>query len=184
MTDSDVVIAGDGPTGLSAALLLAKNGLDVRVVGPDETSMHSAYLLNYLGLMKKDGTAFMETARQQCKQVGATLVDGEVESVSPTSGGFEASTSTGETISGRYLVLATGPSRSLAEEIGLEFDGDVISADRDGRTSLEDVYAGGWATREAKIQAAISVGDGATIAVDILSKEKGEPYHDFDVPPE
>ncbi len=175
---------GDGPTGLSAALFLAKNGLDVHVFGPDETPVHSAYLYNYLGLMEKDGTAFMETARDQCEQMDAVLQDAEVERVGTTGDGFEAETDGGDTVTGRYLVLATGSDTSLGETLGVEMEGDVIAVDRSGRTSVEDAYAGGWSTRSDKIQAAISVGDGAAIAVDILSKEKGEPFHDFDVPPE
>ena len=47
---ASVVIVGDGPGGLSAALFLAKNGQDVTVFGTDDTAMHYAYLYNYLGI--------------------------------------------------------------------------------------------------------------------------------------
>jgi thioredoxin reductase (NADPH) len=44
-----IIIVGDGPGGLSAALLLAKNGHTVSVYGQDQTPMHHAQLHDYLG---------------------------------------------------------------------------------------------------------------------------------------
>jgi thioredoxin reductase len=46
----DVIVIGDGPGGLSAALFLAKNKLDVVVFGQDKTAMNYALLRNYLGI--------------------------------------------------------------------------------------------------------------------------------------
>ena len=46
----DVIVIGDGPGGLSAALFLAKNGKEVVVYGQDKTAMHWAMLHNYLGI--------------------------------------------------------------------------------------------------------------------------------------
>jgi thioredoxin reductase (NADPH) len=37
-----VLIVGDGPAGLSAALFLAKRGMQVTVLGKDRTDMHRA----------------------------------------------------------------------------------------------------------------------------------------------
>lgn len=178
----DVVVVGDGPTGLSAALLLSKNGLDPVVLGNNETPMHKALLKNYLGIEEEAGTPFMKRARQQASKFGAALRETTVIGLDEDEEGFRVETEAGETVTGDRLVLATGTSRELGEQLGLSFDGNVIDADKNGRTSLDDVYAGGWAVRPQKIQAAISVGDGAAIALDILSKEEGEPFHDFDVP--
>lgn len=180
----DAIIIGDGPTGLSCGLFLAKNDADVIVYGEDETPLHSAYLWNYLGILEEDGTAFQETSREQARKHGAQLEDARVETVEETEDGFRVTTEDGDEEQSTYLVVATGTDRSLGEELGLDYEGDVIRVDRDGRTSKENVYAGGWATRGTKIQVAISAGDGAAIALDILSKEEGKPLHDFDVPPE
>ena len=44
------IVIGDGPAGLSAALFLAKNGVETTVFGQDNTAMHYAELHNYLGI--------------------------------------------------------------------------------------------------------------------------------------
>jgi thioredoxin reductase (NADPH) len=46
------------------------------------------------------------------------------------------------------------------------------------------VYVVGRLARPGRSQAIISAGDGASAAIDILSKEKGEDVTDWDSPPE
>jgi len=77
-----VIIVGDGPGGLSAALFLAKNDHEVHVYGRNETAMHFAHLHNYLGAPDISGTAFQESARSQVSAHGAELHDAGVEAVS------------------------------------------------------------------------------------------------------
>src|SRR6185503_9039214 len=77
----DVIVIGDGPGGLSAALFLAKNKLDVVVFGEDKTAMNYALLRNYLGLPEISGTAFQATARAQVAAFGVTVRDAHVESI-------------------------------------------------------------------------------------------------------
>jgi thioredoxin reductase (NADPH) len=61
----DAIVIGDGPGGLSAALFLAKSGLEVSVYGQDKTAMHWALLKNYLGLPEVHGSEFQKVARKQ-----------------------------------------------------------------------------------------------------------------------
>jgi len=82
-----------------------------------------------------------------------------------------------------YVVLATGANRDLAADLGCELtDADVVDVDVTMETSVDDAYATGAMVRVEEWQAVISAGDGAAAALNILSKEKGEHYHDFDVP--
>ncbi|WP_225333706.1 NAD(P)/FAD-dependent oxidoreductase [Halomicrobium urmianum] len=179
---TDVLVVGGGPAGLSAALFTAKNGLDTVVFDADETWMHKAYLVNYLGIEEIDGTEFMEVARDQVEEFDPEMRDAEVTGVESTDDGFRVTTDGDETEEGRYLILATGANRDLAEDLGCEFDGDVVDVNVSMETSVDDAYATGGMVRDQEWQAIISAGDGGAAALDLLSKEEGEHFHDFDVP--
>lgn len=181
----DVVVVGDGPGGLSAALFLAKGGLDVVVYGQDKTAMHWALLKNYLGIPEILGSEFQKRARDQVTTFGAQVIAERVESVKQTEGRFETTLEGGQVIVSRFLILSEGKSPRLAQQLGLDFDeGKGIATDRNGRTSLPGVYAVGRLARPGRSQAIISAGDGASSAIDILSTLKGEDVTDWDSPPE
>jgi len=183
-TDADVTVSivGGGPAGLSAALFTQKNGLQTHVFDTDGTWMHKAHLFNYLGVGSQDGSAFMETARRQVDSFGVDRHQGEeVTAVNETDDGFSLETDDGS-YEADYVVLATGANRDLAESLGCAFDGDVVDVGVDMETSVDDAYATGAMVRAEEWQAVISAGDGAAAALNILSKEKGEHFHDFDVP--
>ena len=181
---ADVIVVGGGPAGLSAALFTSKNGLDTTVFDTGETWMQKAHLFNYLGIRSMDGGVFMQRAREQVTaDHGATLNEGEEVSTVETDGdGFTVATDEDE-YEADYVVLATGANHSLAEDLGCEFtDEDVVDVDLTMETSVTDVYATGALVRAEEWQAIISAGDGGAAALNILSKEEGESFHDFDTP--
>jgi thioredoxin reductase len=180
----DVIVIGDGPGGLSAALFLAKNQLDVVVFGQDKTAMHYALVKNYLGIPEIHGAEFQRVARQQVTDLGARLRDERVETVAAAGDGWAATLESGETVTARYLVLSEGKGPRLARQIGLAFDEATgIATDRNARASLDGVYIVGRSARPGRSQAIISAGDGAAAAIDILSRVKGESFVDWDEPP-
>jgi len=178
---TDVLVVGGGPAGLSAALFTEKNGLDTAVYDTDETWMHKAHLFNYLGIDSMDGSEYMDVSREQVEEFGVDIHESEVTGIEETEDGFAVTTEDGEA-EASYLVLATGADRSLAEELGCAFDGDLVDVTLSMETSVGDAYATGAMVRDQEWQAIISAGDGGAAALDILSKEEGEHFHDFDTP--
>lgn len=180
-----VVVVGDGPGGLSAALFLAKAGEEVHVFGQDKTAMHWALLRNYLGIPEVHGSEFQRIARQQVTSFGAQLRDERVESIQKSESGFEIILGSGERVSAEYVVLSEGKSPRLAQQLGLTFDEtNGVATDVNSRTSVGGVYAVGRLRRPGRSQAVISAGDGAAAAIDILSRIRGESYTDWESPPE
>lgn len=176
-----VIVIGDGPGGLSAALFLAKNGHEVTVFGIDQTAMHYAFLNNYLGAPDIAGSEFQQVARGQATSAGAHLVEEEVTSVS-AGDGFTVTTDGGSHESD-YLILTEGKNPVLARSLGVaEDESGAITVDRDNRSSIDKVYVVGRSVRPKRSQAIISAGAGAVAAVDILAREKGEDVQDWDTP--
>lgn len=180
----DVVVVGDGPAGLTAALFLAKKGKSVTVIGPNTTGTNSAYLYNVPGIDEIDGPDFIARLREQARRFGARLVEARVTAIARTPEGFALDDDHGGRYEARYVVYAAGRNRDLARALGVETDDDgAIRADRDGRTSVPNFYAAGRVVRDHKVQVVISAGDGAAAALDILSREAGQPVRDWDSRP-
>lgn len=180
----DVIVIGDGPGGLSAALFLAKNKLDVVVFGGDQTAMHYAMLRNYLGVPEMTGTQFQAIATKQVSDFGARLRMEHVEKVAAAGDRWAVSSEGGDRLTARYLILSEGKAPKLARQLGLSFDEHHgIASDKNGKTSLDTVYVVGRSARPGRSQAIISAGDGAAAAIDILSREKKESFVDWDSPP-
>ena len=177
-----IAIIGDGPAGLSAALFLAKRGEDVHVYGQEESSLHYAYLYNYLGIPAMSGTAFQATAKEQVRQFGATLVDSEVVRIDAEDQ-FVVVDASGTSLTADYLILAQGRDASLARALGVDVGDDGVAVDAVGRTGIDRVYVVGRSVRPGRSQAIISAGDGAKAALDILERITGGVVQDWDSPP-
>ncbi len=178
---ADVIIIGDGPAGLAAALFLAKNDMSVEVYGKNESWVHQALLKNYLGFQQIPGPEFLRLAREQVEALGAVLVEAEITAIRKVDDEFQIDAADGQGSSGTYLVIAGGPKSELVKQLGIELDAKGYAVtDKNGRTNVDKLYVAGWSTRADKIQAQISAGDGAAVALDVLSREKGKDFHDFD----
>ncbi len=180
---TQVVIIGDGPAGLSAALFLAKNGIGVTVFGTDKTDMHRAMLYNYLGIPEITGSEFQNIARDQVKKFGAEIRDMRVTGVEKAADGFVVTAEDGGRYQGNYLILAEGKKMELAAGMGLKRTPNGVEVDGVGRTGIEGLYVVGRSANVGRSQAIISAGQGASAAIDILSREAGKDVRDYDTVP-
>jgi thioredoxin reductase (NADPH) len=176
-----VLIVGDGPAGLSAALFLAKKEMEVTVFGVDQSDMHRAMLHNYLGIPEITGSEFQKIARDQVKKFGASIQGQKVTAIETVNNGFLVTTEDGGQQQGKYLILAEGKKLELAKSLDLPRTPEGVEADSVGRTSVEGLYVIGRAAGIPRSQAIISAGQGATAALDILSTEAGKHVNDYDV---
>ncbi len=178
----DVGVVGGGPAGLSAALFTQKNDLETVVFDTGKTWMNQAHLFNYPGIGSMDGSNYIDQLKSQVDLFGVELrSDAKVSSVEQQDEGFSLVTDD-ESVTTRYVVLATGSDRTLAEQAECKFDGEQVEVNLSMKTSIDRLYATGAMVRDQEWQAIISAGDGAVAALDILSEEKGSNFHDFDTP--
>lgn len=109
MTDTDVIIVGAGPAGLSAALNLARSRHRVLIF--DSNRPRNAATLASHGFLSRDGVSPLKL-----RKIGLIELEqypdvqhkrGLVERIEQADGGF-AVTSSGETVTARTVVLASG----------------------------------------------------------------------------
>jgi thioredoxin reductase (NADPH) len=124
----DVVIIGNGPAGIAAAIYALRSGLDTMVIGKDKGSLERAGLIeNYYGFPQPvEGKALINNGIEQAVKLGAKIIEDEVVGLG-YMGKLLVKTKSGE-IESDALVLATGSSRKRPELTGLkELEGTGVS---------------------------------------------------------
>ncbi|MFB6138341.1 MAG: NAD(P)/FAD-dependent oxidoreductase [Halobacteriaceae archaeon] len=110
----DLIVAGSGVAGLSAAVYAARADLDPLVLEGDEPGGQltlSTEVENYLGFPDGvGGTDLVRRGREQAERFGAEFRPGSVTAAELDGHPLELSLSTGETLRTRALVVATGAS--------------------------------------------------------------------------
>jgi thioredoxin reductase (NADPH) len=179
----EVIIAGGGAAGLSCALFLARAKMRVAVFDRAQSSLRRVVLVfNYLGF--PDGIAgaeLLDRGRIQAELSGAKCFDEDVTSARVVEGGFEIAAGP-RTCRCSTFVLASNKRTDLATALGLTlggFGGRFVSVDPQGQTALPGCYAVGRITGLPS-QAVISAGDGARVAIALISKARGAYYVDHD----
>lgn len=108
----DIIVVGNGPAGLSAAVQARARGKKVLVVGgaPSDIQLSKAELVrNYLGMPDCSGAEMMERFREHAQQMGAELRTGRVLGVMPLGNSFLVSIGS-EVEEAGAVILATGVS--------------------------------------------------------------------------
>ncbi len=141
----DVVIAGGGPAGLNAALILGRVGRPALLA--DDGTPRNAPSAAVHGFLSRDGADPAEIREAGHAELGRypsiRTRDITVESAVPTTDGFEVTTADGATTQARRLLLATGVKDELPPIDGL--------ARLWGQGVYHCPYCHGWEAREQEI---------------------------------
>jgi len=182
----DVLVIGAGPAGASAALFTAKAGKKTLIVDSDKSVTKRAWLENHYGVKEISGPDLLETGKEQAKKFGAEIVTDTVTSISKIDGGLKVATEQG-TYEAKHVIVATGMLANLAEESGINTKPGteprvktIIDADAAGKTNIEGVWAAGTIAG-VSMHTIITAGDGAKVAINVISELNGERYVDHDI---
>ena len=127
----DLIIAGTGAAGLSAALYAGRYRMKTLVIGDSFGGYTSIAgpIENYPGAKKVDGFDLMLVMKEQAVEVGAEIIDGRVTSLEKGDGFFTLTTAKGETYPGATVdkgVIALGVDLDPSPAFGFEFLADTI----------------------------------------------------------
>ncbi|PYI52658.1 FAD-dependent oxidoreductase [Paenibacillus flagellatus] len=182
----DIAIVGAGPAGASAALFAAKAGKKVVVVDSDQSVTRRAWIENHYGVAEITGPDLVDIGKKQAAKFGAELVQGKVTGVTRGQDGLTVTTEQAS-YEAKHVILATGMSVELAEAIGVEtVPGTeprikaIFKVDAAGKTGADGIWAAGTCAG-VSMHTIITAGDGAKVAINVISELNGERYVDHDV---
>lgn len=124
-----LVIIGQGPAGISAALYAVRGGADVTVVANGAGALARAGLIqNYYGFEDGiSGRELIEAGVRQAEKLGVRIVRGELFGIEYAEEGFAVKTSAG-TLDAGAAVIACGTQRNTPPIAGIDaFDGRGVS---------------------------------------------------------
>jgi thioredoxin reductase len=142
----DVIIAGGGPAGLSAALMLGR--CRRRVLLCDRGEPRNARSAALHGYLTRDGippAEFQAAARQELVPYGIECRAVAVRSAQLVRGGFSVTLADGRRERARFLLLATGVRDHLPQVPGV--------AECYGRSVFHCPYCDGWEWRDKRLAA-------------------------------
>jgi thioredoxin reductase len=140
----DVVIAGGGPAGLSAALVLGR--CRRRVLLCDTGRPRNARSRSLNGYLSRDGIAPLELlriGRDELRQYGVESRQVGVETVTPNADGFDVLLSNGNHVATLAVLLATGVVDQPPDILGLN--------ECYGISVHHCPYCDGWECRDRRI---------------------------------
>ena len=125
----DIIIIGQGPAGLSAALYACRAKRSALLIGKMGGALEKADKIeNYFGLERPlSGMELLKIGKAQAVSLGAELVEDEVVGISIQSEGFSVDTIQSR-FEGKTVILATGAPRKVPPIQGIaDFEGRGVS---------------------------------------------------------
>src|SRR5579864_4547214 len=187
----DVAIVGGGPAGASAATFTARAGLQTLVIDADAGMTRRAMINNHLGFPEGvKGPDLVDNGKMQAARAGAEIVDGKVVGLEKAGGdGFVLKTEDGKSFEAKQVILTLGANAELAKQAGVAVKAgteprirEIVDVDAQGRSSIDGIWAAGTIAG-ASVHTIITSGDGARVAVNLISGTKGERHVDHDAMP-
>lgn len=184
--DRDVVVVGGGASGLSAAVFLARYGLDTLVFDLGKSAIKRCYSLeNYLGFLGIRPETFLELGREHARYEGADIENDmvlEVTRAEDSDAGFRVLTQDGREVTSRHVLAATAYDGDYLDGLAdgtFHDEGDhPVDATPDGRTEVDDLYVAGWLSGGPH-QVVIAAGHGARVAKSLVEdRRKARGYWD------
>jgi thioredoxin reductase len=193
MTMYDVAIVGGGPAGASAATFTARAGLQTVVIDADAGMTRRALINNHLGFPEGvKGPDLVDNGKLQAARAGAEIVDGKVVGLDKAASGqegFVLRTEDGKSFEAKQVILTLGANAELAKNAGVATKAgteprirEIVDVDRDGRSSVPGIWAAGTVAGSS-VHTIITAGDGARVAINLISGNKGERHVDHDAMP-
>jgi thioredoxin reductase len=158
----DVVIAGGGPAGLSAALVLGR--CRRRVLVCDAGQPRNAASSGLHGYLTRDGILpgdLLRIGREEAARYGVEFRRAVVAEARAEEGGFVITLEGGEIIHSRKLLLATGVRDNPPEVEGIERFY--------GRSVFHCPYCDGWEMRDQPLAAYGRGAPGAGLSISLLT---------------
>jgi thioredoxin reductase len=186
-----VVIVGGGPAGASAATFTARAGLKTVLIDADAGMTRRAMVNNHLGFPSGvPGPDLVDKGKAQAATAGAEVVAGKVVDLQRLGDeSFVLKTEDGQTYEANQVILTIGANPELAKQLGITTKPgteprikEIIDVDRDGRTSQPGIWAAGT-TAGVSVHTIVTAGDGARVAINLISAAKGERHVDHDMMP-
>lgn len=187
----DVAIVGGGPAGASAATFTARAGLHTVLIDADAGMTRRAMLNNHLGFPEGvSGPELVENGKLQAARAGAEIVEAKIVALDKHGDEqFELRTEDGKSFEAKQVILTIGANAELARTAGIATKPgteprirEVVDVDGDGHSSLPGVWAAGTAAG-VSVHTIITAGDGARVAINLISGTKGERHVDHDALP-
>lgn len=182
----DIAIVGAGPAGASAAIFAAKAGKKTLLIDNDKSITKRAWIENHYGVMEITGPDLVETGKQQAQKFGAEFVQDTVVSIVKEGADFKIETEN-QSFEASHVILATGVLTDLAEKMGLKTKPateprikTILDVDANGKTSIEGIWGAGTVAG-VSVHTIVTAGDGARVAINVISELNQERYVDHDM---
>ncbi|WP_256759011.1 FAD-dependent oxidoreductase [Cohnella sp. WQ 127256] len=182
----EIAIIGGGPAGASAAIFAAKAGKKTLVIDSDQSVTKRAWILNHYGVAEISGPDLVAVGKQQATQLGAEIVAAKATKLIAGDEGITIETD-GETYVASHVIIATGMFLDVAEASGVRTKPGtepriktIVDCSSDGRTSIDNIWAAGTVAG-VSMHTIVTAGDGAKVAINVVSELNGERYVDHDV---